>query len=42
MAKKIENQSQWGKICTGDIHHPKKDVPTNNLERPENPSSQKR
>jgi len=29
MAKEMENQSQWNKICTGNIHHPQKDVPTN-------------
>jgi len=28
--KKMENQSQWGKICTGDFHHPQKDVATLN------------
>jgi len=39
MAKKMESQSQWGKICTGDFHHPQKDVPTSNLERPEDPAS---
>jgi len=27
----MENQSQWGKICTGDFHHSQKDVPINNL-----------
>jgi len=39
MAKKMENQSQWGKICTSDFHHPQKDVPTSNLERREYPLS---
>jgi len=34
-AKKMENQSQWGKICTGDFHHPQKDVPTSDLGQPE-------
>jgi len=42
MAKKMENQSQWDKICTGDLHHPQKDVPTSNLERREDPSSRER
>jgi len=42
MAKKMENQSQWGKICTGDFQHPRKDVPTSNLERGEYPSSRER
>jgi len=31
MAKKMENQSQWGKICTGDIYHLQKDMPTSNF-----------
>jgi len=35
----MENQNQWGKICTGDFHHPQKDVPTSNLEWPEDPLS---
>jgi len=42
ICKKMENQSQWGKICTGDFHHPQKDVPTSNLKRPEDPSSRER
>jgi len=28
----MENQNQWGKICTDDFHYPQKDVPTSNLE----------
>jgi len=42
MAKEMENQSQWGKICTGDFHHPQKDVSTSNLEQHEDPSSRER
>jgi len=42
MAKKMENQSQWGKIYTGDFHHPQKDVPTSFLGRREYPSSRER
>jgi len=42
MAKKMENQSEWGKICTDIFHHPREDVPTGNLERPEDPSSRER
>jgi len=38
----MENQSQWDKICTGDFHHPQKDVPISNLERREYPSSRER
>jgi len=35
----MENQSQWGKIYTSDFHHPQKDMPINNLEQSEDPSS---
>jgi len=42
MAKKMENQSQWGKICTGDFHHSQKNVLTSNLEQREDPSSRER
>jgi len=42
MAKKMENQNQWGKICTSDFHYPQKDVPTSNLEWCEYPSSRER
>jgi len=38
----MENQSQWTKICTGDFHHPQKDVPISNLERRETTSSPER
>jgi len=38
MTKGMENQS---KICIGDIHHPQRDVPTGNLERIEEFSSQR-
>jgi len=41
MAKEMENQSQWDKICTGDFH-PQKDVPTSNLERREDSSNRER
>jgi len=40
MAKKMENQSQRGKIC--DFHHPQKDVPVSNLERLEDSSKDAR
>jgi len=38
----MENQSQWGKICTDDFHQPQKDMPTSNLDRREDPSSRER
>jgi len=37
IAKEMENQSQRGKICAGDIYHPQRDVPT--TKRLENPST---
>jgi len=41
MAKNMENQSQWDKICTSDFYHPQKDMPSN-LERLEDSSSRGR
>jgi len=41
VAKEMENQmGQWGKICTGDIYHPQRNVPTSDLERLENPQAE--
>jgi len=30
--QQVENQSRWGKICTGDIYHPQRDVTLNGLQ----------